>query len=218
MLAAEWEVNSEADKQPDEESYPGLQRQSHHQYQAKGDRNHRQPRRTGHTESALTVGLRLAQHDHAERHDDKGEQRPDIRQVSKGPISDARRFYNQPRDQVLNAESRGPDEPCEHLGKQSIAQPHEPDGACQLKHQQGAQHADNCADAHPLADPVYPSTLAHCHQRRIIQRVIPGDPVSTSETEMYSSAQTWRLMIPNGRSRCGRRHSSAAVETESNPI
>src|SRR5579885_2824143 len=44
-------------------------------------------------------------------------------------------------------------------------------------------------------------------------------PSSTTATPTYSSVQiTSDAMIPNGRSRCGRRHSSAAVETESNPI
>ena len=44
-------------------------------------------------------------------------------------------------------------------------------------------------------------------------------PVSVNATEMYSSAQTISVMImPNGKSRCGLLHSSAAVDTESKPI
>ena len=44
-------------------------------------------------------------------------------------------------------------------------------------------------------------------------------PVSTSATDPYSTAQIASVAkIPIGMSRCGRRHSSAAVETESNPM
>ena len=44
-------------------------------------------------------------------------------------------------------------------------------------------------------------------------------PVSTSDTEPYKTAQiTSVAKIPIGISRCGLRHSSAAVDTESNPM
>ena len=44
-------------------------------------------------------------------------------------------------------------------------------------------------------------------------------PVSTTATEMYSRVQTTSVAImPIGKSRCGLRASSAAVETESKPI
>jgi len=44
-------------------------------------------------------------------------------------------------------------------------------------------------------------------------------PVNTSATEAYMSAQSNSVAkIPSGMSRCGRWHSSAAVETESNPM
>ena len=44
-------------------------------------------------------------------------------------------------------------------------------------------------------------------------------PVSTTATAMYSSVHTISVaMMPMGRSRCGFLASSAAVETESNPI
>ena len=44
-------------------------------------------------------------------------------------------------------------------------------------------------------------------------------PVKTIATATYSTVQTIRVAImPMGRSRCGFRASSAAVETESNPI
>ena len=43
--------------------------------------------------------------------------------------------------------------------------------------------------------------------------------VSTIATPLYSSVQTTSVArMPNGTSRCGLLHSSAAVETESNPI
>jgi predicted permease len=56
VLAAEREVDGEADQQPDEEPHPGFQRQRHHQHQAEGDGNHRQPGRSGHAESARRSG------------------------------------------------------------------------------------------------------------------------------------------------------------------
>src|ERR1051326_2561560 len=44
-------------------------------------------------------------------------------------------------------------------------------------------------------------------------------PSNTIETPTYKMVQTIRdTIIPNGRSRCGLRDSSAAVDTESNPI
>src|SRR6185437_10128479 len=44
-------------------------------------------------------------------------------------------------------------------------------------------------------------------------------PVNTSDTDAYSTAHTTSvMMIPNGKSRFGFLHSSAAHETESNPI
>src|SRR5580698_490965 len=44
-------------------------------------------------------------------------------------------------------------------------------------------------------------------------------PVSTTATPIYNSVQTMRVArMPIGTSRCGFLHSSAAVDTESNPI
>ena len=44
-------------------------------------------------------------------------------------------------------------------------------------------------------------------------------PVSTTATAMYRTVHTIKVaMMPMGKSRCGLRASSAAVETESNPM
>src|SRR5215472_4585301 len=54
------------------------------------------------------------------------------------------------------------------------------------------------------------SSINVCHGTR---------PVSTTTTAMYKAVHTTSVaMIPRGKSRCGFLHSSAAVETESNPM
>src|SRR5271157_3641641 len=71
-----------------------------------------------------------------------------------------------------------------------------------------------------LRMPLYPRALSASATGASPVKLLHGAmPVNTSATEIYSTAQiTSVMMMPKGKSRCGFLHSSAAVETESNPI
>ena len=177
-----------------------------------------------HAERSRTVRLLPAQHDHAGRHDDEREQRADVGQLGEGvDVPQARRDSDQksgdPGPHVRGSK-------CfvhfaERLRQQTVARHREPDARLSvLTHQQRRNHPRERARADDHAQPVVADVLERHRDRRV------RDPAFSSwrfrsaprETEPYSSVQMISVaMMPNGTSRCGRRHSCAAVETASKP-
>src|ERR1700722_8766518 len=81
--AAVEEVNHEADRQPDEETNPREQRESHHQQQTAKDRQDRDEWNERDSKRARALGLRSPQHNDAVRYHNKRKECTDVGKLGK---------------------------------------------------------------------------------------------------------------------------------------
>ena len=166
-----------------------------------------------------------SQRDHSRRHDDKREQRPDIRQVGeRADIPDAgRNADHQARDPGADMRRL---EPRVHSRKerrqQPVARHRKPDTRLPvLKHQQRGQHPEQRAGARQSAARLsYPRSFSTVATGAALLSVFQfATPVSTSATLTYRTVQISQRHQDSERQIALRlRHSSAAVETESKPM
>src|SRR5439155_11563118 len=77
------EINAKADREPDKETYPCLNRQTQHQHEAKEHTQNRKPWGQRHTKWTRAVGLCAPQNNHAEANEHECKKCSDIREISK---------------------------------------------------------------------------------------------------------------------------------------
>ena len=177
-------------------------------------------------------GSRYAQHDHPDRHQHKRKQRPDIRQIGQRPNIEQprrnrhhksrhpRRKRRRPEDRMHLQKIVGSSRPATSKTTPATAPADTPGStrSCPSARPAAPPAGPSAADARPAAAKAS-SARSPPAPRRPPSICHGTSPVSTTATAIYSMVQTTSVAImPIGTSRCGFLHSSAAVETESNPI
>ena len=164
-VAAIEEVDDQAGEEPCEEGHPGHDFEAHHQDDAEEDAEDGEERAQRGAEAAMALRLAIAQDEHGDGDENKGEEGADVGEVGDG--ADVEQAGGDADDEAGNPCGHGGSaeagmDAAEDGGQKAVAGHGEPDaGLSKLEDEDGGDHAEDGSDEDKEPDPLEAAGTGH---------------------------------------------------------
>ena len=213
--------------------YPGQHFQAHHQHDAENDAEDREHRAQRSAEAAPAFRLAIAQDEHRDRDQHKGEQCADIGEV--GDRADVEQPAGMPTTNPATQVAKAGVRNWGECGRRRPAAARRATWRTRRAPGRAGRPGSKrpCPSWRRTARTAAPSAESRAaglqreplqrvdHRRRVAHHRLPGHNAAEARWPRRHRARVQATSVarmPMGRSRCGFLHSSAAVETESKPM